>query len=96
MNVYPREIELALEALPQVREAAVVGRPSERWGEEVVAFVVSDERLDPDALTAAMAEQLAPHKRPKLYLQRDELPRNHMGKIVKADLAAVAIDIDAG
>ena len=72
--------------------AAVVGRPSARWGEEVVAFVVADEDLDADELAAAVTGELAPHQRPKSYMLVDDLPRNPMGKILRSELSALLVD----
>lgn len=90
LNVYPREVELALEALPPVAEAAVAGVPSELWGEEVRAFVVPvpGATLDPEILDRALAEVLAAYKRPKSYRVLDRLPRNAMGKVVRHLLTA--------
>ena len=87
LNVYPVEVEQVLEAQPGVRAAAVAGRPSERWGEEVTAFVVADGPLDTAELAAAAAAELAPYKRPKRYVLVDDLPRNHMGKVLRSRLA---------
>jgi malonyl-CoA/methylmalonyl-CoA synthetase len=88
LNVYPREVELALEALPQVAEAAVVGVPSARWGEEVRAFVVPapGTTLDPHVLDEALAKVLAPYKRPKAYQTLEHLPRNALGKVLRQAL----------
>jgi malonyl-CoA/methylmalonyl-CoA synthetase len=86
MNVFPREVELALEAQDGVVEAAVVGRPSSRWGEEVCAYVVTDRRVDFEALADALRAVLAPHKRPKRFAVVDALPRNSLGKLVRAKL----------
>ena len=88
LNVHPVEVEAVLEAQPGVRAAAVAGWPSERWGEEVTAFVVADGPFDPAELAAAAAAELAPYKRPKRYVPVDDLPRNHMGKIVRSRLVA--------
>lgn len=88
LNVYPVEVEQVLEAQPGVRAAAVVGLPSERWGEEVTAFVVADGPLDTAELAAAAAAELAPYKRPKRYVLVDDLPRNHMGKVLRSRLVA--------
>ena len=88
MNVHPHEIELVLEGHSGVVAAAVVGRPSRRWGEEVVAFVVPERDLDIDELAEAVRADLAPYKRPKSYVVVDDLPRNHMGKVLRAELAA--------
>ncbi len=67
MNVYPREVESALELQPGVAEAAVVGVPSQRWGEEVVAVVVpaDDERFDPEQILVDVRQRLSPYKCPK-------------------------------
>lgn len=86
LNVYPVEVEQVLEAQPGVRAAAVAGLPSERWGEEVTAFVVPDGPLDTAELAAAAAAELAPYKRPKRYVLVDDLPRNHMGKVLRSRL----------
>ena len=88
MNVYPREVELALEEADDVVRAAVVGVPSERWGEAVVAAVVpaSGAAVDEAALLAFVSERLAPYKRPKWVVPVDELPVNHMGKVVTAEV----------
>jgi len=88
LNVYPVEVEQVLEAQPGVRAAAVAGLPSERWGEEVTAFVVADGSLDTADLAAAAAAELAPYKRPKRYVLVDDLPRNHMGKVLRSRLVA--------
>lgn len=92
LNVYPREVELVLESLPGVSQAAVVGIPSKRWGEEVTAFVVptGGARLDAEQLSLGASEQLAAYKRPKTYRMVAELPRNHMGKIVRSALRQLA------
>jgi malonyl-CoA/methylmalonyl-CoA synthetase len=85
-NVYPREVEEVLGTHPDVREVAVIGRPSERWGEEVTAVVVAEGSVDAQALREYAARQLAPYKVPKRVEFTDELPRNAMGKIVRGDL----------
>jgi malonyl-CoA/methylmalonyl-CoA synthetase len=86
-NVYPREVEDALASHPWVAEAAVVGVPSEEWGEVVTAFVVaSDSRLDARTLTDHTRERLAPYKVPRDVRFVAELPRNALGKVLKQDL----------
>jgi malonyl-CoA/methylmalonyl-CoA synthetase len=85
-NVYPREVEEVLAGYPEVREVAVVGRPSERWGEEVTAVVVAESAFDGERLRAYAAERLAPYKVPKRVEFIDEIPRNAMGKVVRGDL----------
>jgi malonyl-CoA/methylmalonyl-CoA synthetase len=90
LNVYPREVEAALEEHPAVGQVAVAGVPSERWGEEVVAFVVPADELDPDALIAHCRERLSAYKCPKRVVALDELPVNHMGKVRRDALAGMA------
>ncbi len=92
LNVYPREVELALEEHPAVGRAAVVGVPSERWGEEVTAFVVSapDGKVDIDELGAFLRDRLSPYKRPKRFLVVRSLPANAMGKLDRAAMVQLA------
>ncbi|TNM36492.1 long-chain fatty acid--CoA ligase [Nocardioides albidus] len=87
-NVYPREVEEVLYEHPEVVEAAVVGRPDERLGEEVVAYVVlrSGATAGPEDLTAHCKERLAAYKYPRQILLRDDLPKGPSGKILKREL----------
>ncbi|MEI2415980.1 AMP-binding protein [Orrella sp. JC864] len=87
-NIYPREVEEVLARHPAVREVAVVGAPSEQWGEEVVAFVVAHEgrALDPAELDQWCRQEIAAFKRPRRYCLRDALPKNSYGKIPKTVL----------
>ena len=89
-NIYPREIELALDALPGVVESAVVGVPHPDMVEAVVAIVVPDPAAPPTeaGLLAALARQLARFKQPRRILVVQDLPRNAMGKVQKAQLRA--------
>jgi len=86
-NVYPREVEEQLLTHPDVREVAVVGRPSEAWGEEVTAVIVAEQPISPEALREHAAGGLAAYKVPKRYEFVDELPRNALGKIVRSELS---------
>jgi malonyl-CoA/methylmalonyl-CoA synthetase len=90
LNVYPREVEAALEDHPAVAQVAVAGVPSERWGEEVVAFVVPAGDVDGDALIAHCRERLSSYKCPKRVVAIDELPVNRMGKVRRDALAEMA------
>ncbi len=94
LNVYPREVELVLEDHAAVENAAVVGVPSEQWGEEVVAFVVParDGEVDPEELTAHAREHLSSYKCPKRFLTVDQLPRNQVGKVLRDELVEKAED----
>jgi malonyl-CoA/methylmalonyl-CoA synthetase len=87
-NVYPREVEDVLLEHPLVAEVAVVGEPSDEWGETVVAVVVppTGAAADEEALLEFAAEQLAPYKRPRRVRFVDALPRNALGKVVRAEL----------
>lgn len=88
LNVYPKEVEQSLDALPGVRESAVFGVAHPDFGEGVTGAVVPDgsRELDPEALLAALADSLANFKRPKRLFVVDELPRNAMGKVQKKAL----------
>ena len=85
-NVYPKEIELLLDALPGVMESAVIGVPHPDFGESVSAVVVpkNGARLDPAAMIAELKSHVANYKVPKQIHLVDELPRNAMGKVQKA------------
>jgi malonyl-CoA/methylmalonyl-CoA synthetase len=86
-NVYPREVEEVLLSHPSVSEAAVVGTPSEEWGEIVTAYVVANHpRPDTADLLELAAERLAAFKRPRLVRYVDALPRNAMGKVRRDQL----------
>jgi long-chain acyl-CoA synthetase len=84
-NVYPREVEEVLYAHAEVLEAAVVGVPHDRLGEEVAALVVPrpGASLDPDELRAWAKERLAAYKYPRIVVVVDDLPRGPSGKILK-------------
>jgi malonyl-CoA/methylmalonyl-CoA synthetase len=84
-NVYPKEIELALDTLPGVLESAVVGVPHADFGEAVVAFVVPRAGAVVHAadVLSALKDRLANFKLPKRVLVVAELPRNAMGKVQK-------------
>jgi len=89
-NVYPAEVENVLMKHPSVGDVAVIGVPSERWGEEVKAIVVAakDQDPSPDELIAFAKTQLAGFKVPKSVDFAESLPRNPSGKILKKDLRA--------
>jgi acyl-CoA synthetase (AMP-forming)/AMP-acid ligase II len=89
LNVYPREVEQVLETHPCVAEAAVAGVPHERWGEQVTAWVVVRPgwEFDEARLIAHARGSLAGYKCPKRVLPVPALPRNHVGKVIRAALA---------
>ena len=84
-NVYPAEIEAALNALPGVAESAVVGVPHPDFGVVGVAVLVARPGAEPDAhaMLAALKAQMANFKVPKRCFVVAELPRNTMGKVQK-------------
>jgi acyl-CoA synthetase (AMP-forming)/AMP-acid ligase II len=84
-NIYPSDIEAALLAVDGVREAAVVGVPSERWGETPVAFVVAPDG-DASAIREAANSKLGKTQRLADVVLIDELPRSHIGKVLKREL----------
>jgi malonyl-CoA/methylmalonyl-CoA synthetase len=85
-NVYPREVEEALATHPAVREVAVIGRASERWGEEVTAVVVAAADITAEQLREHASQRLAYYKVPKRVEFTSELPRNALGKVVRGAL----------
>jgi long-chain acyl-CoA synthetase len=87
-NIYPREVEEVLLRHPSVAEVSVIGQKDEEWGEAVVAFVAC---LPGSVVTSAELDQLcldniARYKRPKTYKFVDNLPKSHIGKILKTEL----------
>ena len=85
LNVYPSEVEAAINALPGVVESAVIGLPHEDFGEAVAAIAVLTEgaALDESSIQNALAKKLAKFKMPKRVIFAQELPRNAMGKVQK-------------
>ena len=92
LNVYSQEVERALQKFPAVREVAIIGLPSEKWGEEVVAVVVARDgaTVVAEELIAFAKANLASYKAPKrvVVIPYEEMPINYSGKIVKRDLRA--------
>lgn len=88
VNVYPREVEEVLAAHPQIVEVAVVGKPSETWGQEIAAYVVRTpgSTIDERDLVDACRQRLAGFKIPRQWSFVDALPRNAAGKILKTRL----------
>jgi long-chain acyl-CoA synthetase len=103
-NIYPREVEEVLLEHPGVAEAAVIGTPDPEWGENVIAFIVAQDRggdvVTDGELDALCVARIARFKRPKAYVRVDALPKNNNGKILKTELraryAAVAPGLSGG
>lgn len=87
-KVPPIEVEEVLEAIPGVREAAVVGEPDDRLGEVPVAYVVADDAVTDEILDAACRAALVPYKVPVRYERIAALPRSEVGKVLKRQLSA--------
>ena len=87
------EIEGALLEHPAVAEVAVTAKPDEDLGERIVAWVVLEpgRSAEPDELSAHVANLLTRHKRPREVHFVDALPRNAMGKVMKRELAGIAL-----
>ena len=87
-NVYPSEIENVLLTHPAIAEAAVVGIPDKRLGEEVMAVVItrSTAPLEEAELTIYCRERLAAYKCPRVFQFRSQLPKNTLGKVLKDQL----------
>jgi len=87
-NIYPREVEDALFRHPAVAEAAVLGLPEPKWGEEVAAFVrpAAGKVFEPAEAEAWLRERLAPHKVPRHWFVVDAFPLTGSGKVQKFKL----------
>ena len=85
LNVYPKEVETEIDALPGVVESAVIGLPHPDFGEGVTAVVAKAKgaTIDEGQVLKALNDRLASYKHPKRILFVDELPRNVMGKVQK-------------
>jgi long-chain acyl-CoA synthetase len=88
INVYPREIEEILYQIPGVKEAAVIGKPDPRKGEQPVAFVAATDGgvLEEKAIQRFVKERLADYKVPRKVVVLQALPRNATGKVLKTAL----------
>lgn len=91
-NVYPREIEIALETHPAITEAAVVGITDPVWGEVGVAFVIARGAVDEAELQAHCRHRLANYKIPKRFVIAPDLPRLPVGKVDKMALRRLALE----
>ena len=87
-NISPKEVEVVINQFEGVVESSVVGIPDERWGEKVVAAVVTktDSNIKPEAVRAHCKKNLHDWKCPKKVIFIKELPRNTMGKVLKEEV----------
>ena len=89
-NVYPKEIEIIMNALEGIRESAVIGVPHPDFGEGVIAVVVNDNNnIDESNIKSLLKQELATYKVPKRIFEINELPLNVMGKVQKNTLREV-------
>jgi malonyl-CoA/methylmalonyl-CoA synthetase len=95
LNIYPKEIETEINALPGVIESAVIGVPHPDFGEAVVAVVVGTDMTEAE-IKAGLTDRLARFKQPKAVFIADGLPRNTMGKVQKALLRDTYAQLFAG
>ena len=88
-NIFPVDLENELLKEVGVAEAAVIGMPSKAWGETPVGFVrVSDAAADTDAIMAAVNARMGKTQRLSALFTIDEMPRSHIGKLLKTELRA--------
>jgi acyl-CoA synthetase (AMP-forming)/AMP-acid ligase II len=87
-NISARDVENVILAHPAVQECAVIGVPSEKWGEEVKAIVVSRQGMTvtPEEIIEYCRDKMAGFKRPKSAEIWQELPKNPSGKILKREI----------
>jgi len=87
-NIYPDEIDNVLMAHPKILEAATIGVPDEKRGETVKSFVVfkPGEKATWDELVAYCKENLAAYKVPKMWAEKEELPKSTVLKILRREL----------
>lgn len=98
INVYPREVEEIIYQFPGVKEAAVIGVPDARRGEQPVAYVAGNEgvTLDEKAMVQFVKSKLADYKAPRQVVILPALPRNATGKILKTSLREMAATQKSG
>lgn len=88
-NVYPGEVEAALNLHPMVREACAFSEPDDVWGERLEAAVSVAPDADAAAITAFVRDRIGPVRTPKRLHLVDALPRNPVGKVVRDDVRAL-------
>lgn len=93
INVYPREIEEVIYKFPGIKEAAVIGKPDSKKGEQPVAFVAANDGvvLEEKLLHHFLRRYLADYKVPRKYVFIPNLPRNATGKILKTTLRQMTV-----
>jgi long-chain acyl-CoA synthetase len=89
-NIYPVEVERAIQELPQVSAVCVIGVADEKWGEAVKAVVelAPGETITPEKLTSYVADKIASYKKPRHVVFVDSLPRTPGGEIDRLEVKA--------
>ncbi|HWL22930.1 MAG TPA: AMP-binding protein [Ureibacillus sp.] len=95
VNIYPREVEEVLNKHPYVKETCVIGVPDDKWGENVVAYIVPNGRgeVKDEELIDLCKNHLASFKKPKEIYIVDSLPKSSYGKILKRELVKKHIGV---
>lgn len=93
-NIYPKEIEEFLYTLDEIKDAQVIGVPSENYGEEICACIILNEglKLSEQDVKEAVKNNMAKHKTPSFVWFMDEFPMTASGKIQKFKLREQAVD----
>jgi O-succinylbenzoic acid--CoA ligase len=92
-NVFPTEVEAAIQATQLVSDICVTGLPDRQWGQVVAAvYVPRTEAVSPILLQAALEDKLSKYKRPKYWVAVESLPRNSQGKVNYEELKKVVTD----
>ena len=96
MNIYPRQIEEVIYQIPDVLEAAVIGIPDEKYGEEVVAFVAlkTNSNLKEEQIIQHCQMKMANYRCPKKVYFVDQIPKNSVGKITKSELRKMVVEME--
>jgi bile acid-coenzyme A ligase len=92
VNVYPAEVESALDEHPAIGSSCVIGIPDDDLGNRLHAIVQLTSPVDDDELIAHVADRLAPHKRPRTFERVDEPLRDEAGKIRRSALREARIN----
>lgn len=92
VNIYPGDVERVLLTDPRILDCAVVGVPSSELGEEALAYYTALGAIDPAALHDLCRAALAPYKVPRAFIHLADMPRNSLGKILKARLQELYAD----
>ena len=94
INIYPREVEIALENHSDIADCTVFGVPDAKWGEALIAYIVPATGCDlaEDMIIDYCAEKLARFKRPREIVLVDSIPKTPSGKVQKPQLRAAYLD----